>query len=364
MLAGCASGLKSYNKGDYYTACLEAVKKLRSKPDNQDARTALTNAYPLAQANALRDISKITSINDHINYDKVVVAYDRLNKLADEINRCPAALLIVPFPAEYHAERRAALEIMAQTYYDEGVKALNYGTLEKARAALDYFIIINNYTPGYRDVTAKIDQATYEATLRVLVMQPQVSAKYQYNADFFYVKLMAEITRRTYKNLVHFYTPEEAAAEGMTNPHQILIMNFQDFTVGNSRETSDTTEYRKDNIKIGTVTNPDGSNQDVMGTVKAKLTKNRIEIVSGGVMGIQITDAMTGRILDHKTFKRSYTWSAEWGYFNGDERALTKEQLAITSKRQQPVPQTQELFANFASPLYEGVSRYISTIYR
>jgi hypothetical protein len=42
VLAACKStGQKALSKGDYYTACLQAIDKLRSSPDNTKAASAL-----------------------------------------------------------------------------------------------------------------------------------------------------------------------------------------------------------------------------------------------------------------------------------------------------------------------------------
>lgn len=363
LLAGCASGIKSYQRGDYYQACEEAVNRLRSSPNNGDARTALMNAYPLAKANAERDIATLTAAGDLASYEKAVSVYDRMGRLADDIRHCPAALALIPNPSDYAAERLAAARTTARLAYDAGAKALAFGTLEKAREAYDCFVRAERYAPGYKDVQEKIAQARYDATLRVIVMRPQLSTKYQLNGDFFYNRLMTDITKRTYKYLVRFYTPEEAAAEGMANPHQILELNFVDFTVGNTREVSNTTDLTRDDVEVATTMGPNGVKQPVKGTVKAKYTSNRIEVISQGTLGMRTMDAFTGRVLIQKNHSGKYVWEAEWATFNGDERALTSAQLALTKKRAQTPPPAQDLFSNFANPLYKNCTDYISAAY-
>lgn len=362
-LTSCASGLKSFQRGDYYRACEEAVSRLRNKPDHEDARIALVNAYPLAVENAKCDINNIIDLKDFRNYEQIIAIYDQMNYLANEIRHCPAALKLVPQPAEYYKERQQAVQAVTQMLYDQGEKALNYGSLEQARVALDYFQRANRYTPGYKDVRNKIEQARYEATLRVVVTRPMLPRNYSLSADFFYDKLMNEITRNTYRHLVRFYTPEEASADRMNNPHQILELHFEDFTVGNTRETSNTVELTRDSVLVGSTTNRNGTKQDVYGTVKAKLTTFRVEIISAGVLGMRIIDGNNGRVLNHKDFAGRYVWASEWASFNGDERALNKAQKALVEKRRMSPPPPQDLFAGFANPLYAQATEYISSIY-
>ncbi|MDR1011935.1 MAG: hypothetical protein LBM04_12575 [Opitutaceae bacterium] len=363
LLAGCTSPLKSYQRGNYMQACEEAVKKLRGSPGNEDARTALTNAYPLAKSTADQQIASLKSVTGLYNYESIMALCDRMNRLADDIRHCPAALTLIPYPADYTAERVAAAQTAAQLAYNAGVEAANQGTLEKAREALDFFIRADRYVPGYRDARDRIGQMRHEATLRVIVMRPALSQRYQLDGDFFYNRLMADITKRTYKYLVRFYTPEEAAVEGMGNPHQILELDFVGFTVGNTREISNTVELTRHNVEIGTTTNAGGAKQSVKGTVKASYTTNRVEIISQGVLGMRTLDATTGRVLNQKNYSNTYTWATGWATFNGDERALNGDQLALTKTRRQTPPDAQTLFSSFANPLYKNCTDYISATY-
>lgn len=362
--AGCASdGLKSYQRGDYYQACEEAVNKLRGKPDSAEARTALFSAYPLACAATQREIEGLGSASDLAGYERVVAACDRMDKIADDIFQCPAAFALVPNPVRYADARRSAADVAARMAYEAGVQALAAGTMAKAREALDFFTRADHYAPGFRDVRTLIEKARYEATLRVLVTRPQLTLKYQLNGEFFYNRLLAEVAEKTDKYFVRLYTPEEAATEGMSNPHQILELNFLDFTVGNTREVNNTTDLSRDNVEVGATTGADGSKQAVRGTVKARFTSSRLEIISQGVLLLRIVEAANGRVLVEKKYPGKYVWVSEWASFNGDERALNGDQIAMTKRRRQSPPSAQEMFKNFADPLYHDVTRYIVSTY-
>jgi hypothetical protein len=361
-LAACGSALKSYQKGNYYAACEEAVNKLRSKPNDNDARYALANAYPLAQNTAMRDINNLSSMQTIGNYEKIVQLYTRINNITESIYRCPAALELIPNPANYYNNLQAAKLRLVEMYYNEGVNALNIGTVEKARYALDLLTRANNHISGYKDIPSLMDEALYLATLRVIVLNPQLPLRYQLNADFFYTRLMSDITRNTYRHLVRFYTPPEAEAQQMRDPHQLLVLNFEDFTVGNTNQTNNKVELKRENVVVGTVEEK-GVKKEVLGTVKATLTTSRIEVKSSGVLSIRLVDPATGRILNQKNLRNSATWVSEWASYNGDERALSTEQKRLVQQRQRPLPSEQELFSSFAGPLYEEAMKFISSVY-
>ncbi len=362
FLAGCANALKSYQKGNYYTACEEAISKLRSKPNEEEATYVLINAYPMAQDAILRDIHNLSLMPSINNAEKIVQLYTRLNKLTENIYRCPAALSLIPNPTNYYNDLQEAKNTLVGMYYDEGLKALDVGTIDKARVALDYFIAVNNYVPGYKDITNLIAEARYKATLRVVILNPQLPLRYQLNADFFYTRLISNITQNTYRHLVHFYTPAEADAAQMHDPHQLLALNFEDFTVGNTNRSNNTIEVKRDSVVVGTV-DVNGARKNVYGTVKAKLTISRIEIVSAGILSIRMLDPASGRIMNQKNLQRRSVWVSEWATYNGDERALSNEQKRLVEQRQRPIPPDQELFNSFAGPLYEDAMKFISSVY-
>ncbi len=361
-MAACASGIKSYQKGNYLTACEQAVSKLRSHPDNQDARYALTNAYPLALTNAEREIGNLLMSMNSANAGKIVASYERLNKLANDINHCPAALEIISHPNEYYNELRSAKNTAAGLCYNEGMAALDRRNIEDARYALDRFTAANHYVPGYKDVLDKIEEARYESTLRVIVMNPQLPNRYQLNADFFYTRLMQDVARNTYRHLVRFYTPAEAASLQMNDPHQLLVLNFEDFTVGNTDKSSNTVELKREDVLVGT-TVINGKQQNIYGTVKANYTYSKLEVISGGVLSIRLVDPLTKRIINQKNLQGSTVWKSEWASYNGDERALSDHQKQLTTKRQQSIPPQQELFSSFAGPLYNDAMKFISSVY-
>jgi hypothetical protein len=358
----CSTGRRALQQGDYYDAAIKAIERLRGDPANAKAVETLRDAYPLAVADAERRAARAPATRDLRVLEGNISLYQRMNSLAEEILHSPGARKVIPVPKVYEREARETMDLVGELYYEQGMAALAAGTLESARAAYDAFSRTAHYTPGYRDVNVQLEKARLMGTLRVVVTRPLTPSRYEVDAAWFYDQLMAEVTSRTYRNLVRFYTPEEADAERMNDPHQVLVLDFADFTVGNSATSRNTREYSRDSVLMGTTT-IGGQKQNVYGTVKAKYTVDRLEIISQGVLTVRILDGNTQRVANQKAFPGRSVWFSEAASFNGDERALSKQQLSVVGRRLQPVPPPQELFRSFAVPLYAQASAYIGTMY-
>jgi len=361
-LSACSSGRNAYKHGDYYKACIESIDRLRSSPKNEKAQEVLIKAYPLAQKSALREIENAVIAKELNKYDVLVFQYERLNQLATEIYNCPKASELIPQPTEYRAELSSAKQLAAEQSYNLGVLALNEGTIEQARIAYQHFMNANRYENGYKDVMEKIDEARFQATLRVIVQKPFTSPNYQISADFFYNKLISEISQNSQNRFVRFYTYEEARRENMNNPDQYLVLNFEDFSVGNIRESTNTKEVKRDSVVVGTV-KVEGKTYDSYNTVKAKITTFRREITSGGVLSVRIIDAQSKRLQQERNFSGQYVWTTVWANFKGDDRALTKEEKIMCNQQPQNQPQNQDLFIEFTIPIFAQTVSFVKSFY-
>lgn len=102
----------------------------------------------------------------------------------------------------------------------------------------------------------------------------------------------------------------------------------------------------------------------VYGTVKATLYYYAKTVTSRGVVNFSIIDAKTKAVLSVVKIPGEYVWRSEWGNFNGDERALTPQQLAITRSREQMPPSNQDMFRFFTEPIFQQVTQRIRDFYK
>ena len=235
-------------------------------------------------------------------------------------------------------------------------------TLDQARVAYQYFQNANKYVNGYKDTQAKIVEARYYATLRVIVQKPYTNVNFQYSADFFYNSLLAEIRQNAQNRFIRFYTQDEARKENMRNPHQFIVLNFEDFSIGNIKESSNTTEFKRDSVIVGTV-KVEGKIYNSYNTVTAKLTIFRREIISGGVLSLRIIDAQSNQELQRQNLTGTYNWNTSWANFKGDDRALNNEQKKLCNREPQTPPSQQDMFVEFTKPIYNQAVSYIRSTY-
>jgi hypothetical protein len=360
-VTSCSSGYNSYKKGDYYKACIDAVDKLKSNPKNEKAQFVLSKTYPLAQQQAIREIDNALLQNDQNNYETVVLQYERLNLMADNIYKCPKALEIVPRPTEYRAQLTDARQKAAAQVYEIANKTLNVGTLDQARIAYQQFLKVNEYVPGYKNVLSLIDESRFQATMRIVVEKPRTSLSYQLSADFFSTNLMAEISNAFKNKMIRFYNYSEATNINIIKPHQYLVLNFEDYSIGNVRETKNTIDVKRDSVKVGTAT-LQGKKVDVYNTVTAKYHTFRREIKSTGVLSVRIYDNQN-QLIQQQNFGGEYVWFTTWSSFNGDEKALTKEQVEACNRNAQNPPSNQNMFVEFTKPIYKQAYSYIKSYY-
>ncbi|GHT45996.1 hypothetical protein AGMMS49965_23320 [Bacteroidia bacterium] len=361
-IASCgSSGKKALSKGDYYAATIQSVNKLRSSPEKEDVQYTLTQAYPLAVADAKRAISNAQASNNPARFDVIVTQYERLNKMADEIFHCLKANELIPSPEYFQSELANAQRDAAEQSYNLGVAALQARTIEQARVAYQHFLKADKYMPGYQDVLSKINEAMYAATLRVIVEAPVTPTNFQISADFFYINLLEEFGRTNKNKLVRFYTPEEAKNENMRDPHQYIVLDFAEFTVGNIRETNNTFELKNDSVPTTVTVN--GQKVTGMTTVTAKFTQHTREIISGGTLNVRLLDATNNRALSEKRFSGSYTWETSWGNFSGDERALSNRQIEICKREAILPPPNQDMFLEFTKPIYTQAVSFVRSFY-
>ncbi|MGI9543026.1 MAG: hypothetical protein ACR2MX_07175 [Cyclobacteriaceae bacterium] len=104
--------------------------------------------------------------------------------------------------------------------------------------------------------------------------------------------------------------------------------------------------------------------QKVYGSVKATMHIFSKTLTSRGVLDFQIIDAYSQRVLTQEKMPGEFVWYTEWGYFNGDERALDSYFMEITKLKEATPPPPQDLFVAFTQPIYRQVTHKIRNFYR
>lgn len=352
FLSACSSGKKAYERGDYYGAVSKAVNRLRQNPDHNKSAETLREAYPLALEYYESQAKNEVASNSDFKWKNAIQSYTYLNQLYEQIRQCPGCLKVVPNPKNFYSEIGPLKEKAAEESYNAGITSLMKGSRNDAKQAYHNFNDAQIFVPGYKDVIAYLEKAKEEATLKVILEQIPVPSRYNLSGGFFQDRVEEYLhTNYTDLSFIRFYTPQEAQSEKVDQPDQILRIQFDDFSVGNVTLKEKEETVSRDSVKVGEV-KMEGKLVPVYNTVKAKLTTTRKEVLSNGLLSMVVVDAKTNGILSHKKFTGEFLWLNSWARFNGDERALTDQQLQLCKQKEIQPPGAQDLFLEFSKPIY------------
>jgi len=364
LLLSCSSGKKAFERGDYFNATLQAVNRLRSNPNSEKALQAVKDSYPMSLSYFQGKIDYALSTNSPFKYSEVVDFYEKMNRLSDEISRCPAAMNFFPKVNYYTSELAQTRKLAAEEQYQAGLVNEKINTRLAWKDAYFNFQQTDRFAPGYKDVKRRMDESKYNATLRVVVEQITVPRRYQLSSDFFLNQIIETLMKYRPNEFVEYYSPEAADNAKIKNPDQLLKMSFDEFVIGQIYDKESVQELRRDSVEVGTVTLADGKKVKAYNTVKAKLTVYRRELISNGVLDVTIVDLSNNSVVSQRKFPGQFVWAVEWGSFNGDERALNDKQFAMCKRKPSSPPGPQDLFIEFTKPIFNQVTPFLKSFYQ
>mgnify|MGYP000427511215 CR=1 FL=1 len=362
IVTGCVSAKKRFERGDYDAATLQAIKRLRNNPDSKKARQYLPLAYQHALDFHLNRIKQLKASSDLYKWDGVVTHYSQLNMLHDEITRCPGCLSIVKNPKVFQSELNSAKLAASKVYFESGLTELKKETKESARAAYKLFLTAKDYTPEYTGIDTYIEDALAKGTVHVLIEDIPVHSRSLSLTNEFFQNSILEHVRNLNLTFVQFYREADVLTADFV-PDEVVIMQFDDFVVGQTLIKERVELIERDSVKVGTVKTSDGE-KPVFGTVKAELTTFEKTLVSSGLLDFQIINATTGSTIQQRKLPGTFVWKTDWASFNGQEEALSDNQLALTRQREAFPPSPQDLFVEFTQPIYNQVISSLNRYYR
>ncbi|RYD81076.1 MAG: hypothetical protein EOP55_00315 [Sphingobacteriales bacterium] len=359
IIGGCTTGKKALQKGDYDASVSKAVSRLQNSPKNSEALQVLSTAYNLALQDHLRKINDAKLSNDMFRWESVMYDYQKINQLAEDINSCPACLTIIPNPSKYVKELADSKLNAGIARYNSGIEYLNVNNRPSAKKAYYEFEKAQNLAPNYKDVKAKMDDAYWTAVTRVVVQPISVnSGIYRLSGDYFQQQIDQFISNYSRNRFVIFYSEQQATNQKVV-PDQVLSLNFDDFVVGQTYVKERVERLKRDSVIVGETR----ERKPVYGTVKASLSIFDKNISSSGLLDMTITDWQSKKVVRQQKFPGTYIWRDSWASYKGDDRALNKQQLAMTRRKEVLPPPPNALFLEFTKPIYNQLVDDISYYY-
>ncbi|MEA5257272.1 hypothetical protein VB264_05695 [Arcicella aquatica] len=362
----CSSGKKALEQGNYDEAVETAINRLQKSPTNTKAQQVLKQAFPAALNFHLTKIEDWKHSQENFRWERVVAEYQQIHHLADDLVACQACLKVAGTPKRFYDALQTAKILAADERFAEAQSALSQANNNRnaAKDAFNNFSVVQELVPTYPNIKAKLDESYELASIDVVVEQVSVnSPTYALSNEYFQGKINEFLrTNPKLNQFVRFHAPEEAELNKL-KPDQIIHLQFDDFIVGQTYvETNTNTVTSKDSVKVGETT-VNGKKIAVYNKVTAKLTQSRKAITSKGILDFQVIDFKTKQKVYQDKIAGEFVWVNEWANFNGDERALTKQQLSLTRNKELLPPPPQQLFTEFTKPIYDQITRKIKKYY-
>lgn len=366
FLWSCSSGKKALEQGNYDEAVETAIGRLQKSPTSTKAMEVLKNAFPAALNFHLTKVENWKNSQEKFRWERVVAEYKQIHTLSDQLVNCQACLKIVPTPTRYYDALQFAQNQGAEERYQFAMSALKQAQQNRqaAKDAFYNFSVADELVPNYKNVKAKQSEAYELASINVVVEQVTVNSRtYSLSNEYFQGKINEFLkTNPKLNQFVRFYAPDEAE-HNKIKADQIIHLQFDDFIVGQTyMENNTNTLTSKDSVKVGETT-VNGKKIPVYNKVTAKYTRSRKTVSSKGILDFQIIDYVSKQKIYQDKVAGEFVWTNEWANFNGDERALTTQQLNLTKNKELLPPAPQVLFTEFTRPIYEQITRKIKKYY-
>ena len=363
IFLGCATGKNAFEKGDYETALEKAVNRLQANPTNKKAQDVLVDGYRIASQFHLKRIQQFKRSDDVFKWELIYNEYAALNSYYNDVQRCPACLDLVN-PQEYLAEQESAANSAAEAHVEIGRELLANNTIESGREAFRHFQSALRFNNNIDQIDNLLTEARAMGTLRVLVEPiPTHSRNLELTNEYFVNRMFEFLNGFSTDRFVQFFSQNDIDVYNIT-PDHVLSMEFDDFVLGQTLIESKTKEIKRDSVVVGQFKDKDGVTHDVFGTVKADFTTYSTTLASTGILNFEIRDAYSNQVLIQRKLGGQDIWRYEWASFNGDERALTNDEIRMSKQKEVPPPSPQDLFAAFIDRIYDQALGQIRQLYR
>lgn len=359
LIVGCTTGKNALQKGNYDQSVFKSVDRLKSSPKNAEAMYVLPVAYDLALKDHLRKIDEAKISSDVLKWEDILSHYQKINQLSDEVNSSPVALTLIKNPQKFINEVEESKYKAAEARYALGSRQLNENNRASAKNAYYNFEKAQYFSPNYKDVATKIEDAYWAAVVKVVVQPVKINSTYYQLSNQYFQDQVSEFMRNYQTNrFVIFYSEQQANTQKII-PDQILRMSFDDFMVGQTYVKERVEKLKRDSVVIGETR----ANGKVYGTVKATLSIFNKQVSSSGLLAMTIYDNQSNKIIRQQRLPGTYVWEDSWASYRGDERALSNQQLQMTKRRELLPPAPAALFVEFTKPIYAQLVNEISNFY-
>ncbi len=364
LMLSCVTAEKALDKGNHKDAVWKSLSKLKKKPDDSKSRKILKAAYPLFLDDYEREIADLKEDRDPFKWEKIQEKYETMEEAYTKIRAINTARRAVDAQS-YRREIYEAKEKVLEARYEAGMDLLADRDRKSAKKAYDHFEFILRRQDTYKDTNLRLEEAREMATLFVGVAPIEIpSFRYELNVLNFEAELVEELQRGNNEEFVQFIGLSNRYNIPLEEVDHIIEMRFYDFNMGNTQDREQVFTRSKDNVATQVVTVGDSTFTTPI-IVEAEVHCFTREINSSGRMELEIINQENRRREERERFDGSHTYTAAWGYFTGDTRALDNGDTDCLNQRNPPPqPRAEELFTEVTIPIYDQALDFLERHYR
>lgn len=328
IVQSCSSGKNALKQGDYYQAVSLAVNRLRQNPDHKKSKEVLKTSYRFAVDYLEQSAQDQITSNANFKWKNAVQSYEQINSLYEQIRTSPGALKIIPNPVNKYKELTELKDKAAEESYEAGIQAMLKNTRDDAKRAYFLFTDANSLSPGYRESIEMMEQAKFNATIKVIV--DPTFANYN-NWNFEPVVFGVRPGQ-----FVKFYTPREAEDANLTRVDHIVKVSVNGYNE-NRPATSNRTATFTDSVKVSEKT-VNNQKIPVYGKIEAKMITYEKVVTARGSIVLYIRDANSGADLRNSDIVTDERWSERWATCSGDVRAIPEATRKLCGTKEPFMP--------------------------
>lgn len=370
MAWNCNTVKKSYRSGNFDKAVEQAVKKLKSNPENEETISYLEASYAKLYRQRME---RITFLRKEGRPENVLPVYDEFSAIALYGNLIRPLLPLhmsskkrdASFTFVRDEELIAAKQNAAEYLYVFAGQKLKSNDRLQARAAFDLYEQLLCIYPEYKDVDDQIKLAQIKGTNQVFVALENNSNTFLYSA------LEQQVTAMPLYDLneewVNFYGLSGNARSTdyniVINIRQILISPDLQTTLAARTETKSVQDGWNYALDANGNVKKDSLGNDIKipktKTIRCGVTEY-LEQKTAAINGsIDYYDARNHSMLHSEPFSSNKIFQHAWAIANGDLEALTRESAALIKVGPAPYPSETDMLLQGAEDLKLQVKQVI-----
>lgn len=363
ILFGCKTAGKLYQKGDYDGAVFLAIKELQKKPGDPERIALVKSAYTFAINDLESKVRNHHSSNNELKWEWIYHEYAAQQQLYTAIQKSPLVFEIIK-PMDYSDEVMTYSEKAGAIRVERGLRWMEHADKESAKLAYREFQTALSFKPGDFEIENMQTKAFDAAVTRVVILPADpfgfMYRSFNYELRKFSDDLIRYMENNNRNEFVHFYSEWDALSRNIV-PDHIVAMSFNNMNIGRMHENKSTREVTKEVVIKEIVYKPDSIVKEY-GNVKARITTTRQTLSADGFLRIQTRDH-NGQYLWSDNIGGSYSWSAEFSTYSGDERALSEHDKQLVNRNPPVTPHESEIIRAIKNNIYNDLQSRMKNFY-